>query len=480
MEEKYIVAIEPGSSKIKGALGRVDKDGGLTVLAIREVPVLESIRYGQIRNVEEVSNKIGEIIGKLEVVKAISPRRIKGVYVGLSGLSVNSTLVEQSLSYEVEKEIGSSDVEKLIELSRDSIDSDRDIYQVLPIRYVVDNTTATNPVGYVTTGSVRGYFNVVTGVKGIRSNINRVIRDRLNLDVEGYICAPTALADTILTADEKQLGCMMLDFGAETTTVLIYKKGALVYLATLPMGSRNITRDITFVSSEYLEDRAEKIKWELGVSPDEDNYEMSTDDIQQTTISKSIKARVGEIIANILAQIEYADYKASDLPSGIIITGGGARLKGFSELLSSRSRMKVRAGVLPNNISIADSSVLTSQNLDIISLLETASLDPTSCIEPATQKQTTPLSRINDSFDEIDRDPDEYNPEDDLMATRIGREDLEDDPLDENYGRNPQKKERKRPVSNEPKKPGIVDRLRARISTLLRDPEDSFDKDFDD
>lgn len=66
----------------------------------------------------------------------------------------------------------------------------------------------------------------------------------------------SAIADLVLTSDEKKLGCMLVDFGAETTTVSMYKNGTLRYFETLPLGSRNITRDI--MSLNHTEENAEQ------------------------------------------------------------------------------------------------------------------------------------------------------------------------------------------------------------------------------
>jgi cell division protein FtsA len=71
--------------------------------------------------------------------------------------------------------------------------------------------------------------------------------------VNGIILSPLAVAKHVLSYDERQLGCMLVDLGAETTTVSIYKNDALIHIATLPFGGRNITRDI--MSLNVLEER---------------------------------------------------------------------------------------------------------------------------------------------------------------------------------------------------------------------------------
>lgn len=87
-----------------------------------------------------------------------------------------------------------------------------------------------------------------------------VCDERLRLSVNDIFVRPLVEADLVLYPEEKRQGCMLVDFGADTTTVSIYKNGVLNYLSTIPMGSRNITRDITALN--YLEERAEELKIE--------------------------------------------------------------------------------------------------------------------------------------------------------------------------------------------------------------------------
>lgn len=473
MEDKYIVAIEIGSSKIKGALARIDHTGTLSVLCVKEERALNCVRYGQIRNVEEVSNKIGSIIERLQNTKLIAGTRIAGVYVGLSGATVSSTPAESSLTFDCEQEITTAEIERLVDMSTQDISSDRDIYEVLPVRFVVDNMAAPNPVGSFGS-SIRGTFTIISGARGIRSNINRVLIDRLNLSVKGYLLAPVAVADTIVTQDEKQLGCVFVDFGAETTTVAIYKKGALNYLSTLPMGSRNITRDIE--SLDYLEERAEMLKCSEGVYPDVSAQRTATSEtLAPARIINCISARAGEIIANIAAQIEYAGFKPAELTGGIILTGGGAKLKGFLDMLSKRTDMKVRMGLLPLGISLTDSSVKPSEDVDVISLLRAAARKPKECVEskvePADPAEQT--NGMNDKFDREYPETDDFD-EDDLSQTRIGQEDI-DDPLDNDYDKRKHetKKPKKQQRTQKPHSPGLLERL----ARLLKDnEEDRFDE----
>ena len=371
MEQKYIVAIEIGSSKIKGAVGSTDETGALTVIAVEEEKLVDCVRYGCIQNVEEVSNRVLRIVRSLEENSSISPRKIKGVYVGMGGRSLSASSREVQRQLPDELEITERIITQIKDEARSANMSDKDVVDVLPHSFTIDNQPATNPVG-IFGQQINANLNLLTCKPQIRRNLNRVICERLQLAINGYIVRPIALADLVLSDDEKRLGCMLVDFGAETTTVSIYKDGALHYLETIPLGSRNITRDITSIN--HLEEKAEELKKAVGcANPQEQGGKKNAvDGIDVVEINNYVQARAGEIVANIIEQIKYADYKPTDLPAGIIVVGGGAKLKGFNSLLEAQSSLKVRSGAPLGLIRITDNRIQPSDSVDVISILMSA------------------------------------------------------------------------------------------------------------
>jgi len=377
MEPRYIVAIEIGSSKIKGAVGTVEPDGTLSVIAVEEEKRVNCVRYGCIQNVDEVSYCVGKIIRCLQ--NRIYPRQIRGVYAAIGGRSLLSAVREAERHLPDEMEI----TERLIESIKDDAHTsltERNVVSVEPMEFIVDNQTIVNPVG--TFGqSIRATLNVITCKPQIIKNLDRVLIEKLQMHVCGYIVRQLAEADIVLSDDEKRLGCMLVDMGAETTTVSIYKNGSLQYLSTLPLGSRNITRDITALN--YIEERAEEIKKAVGnANPSEPTASSAAaEGIDTTEINNYVQARAGEIMANITEQLNYAGLKATDIPGGIVITGGGGKLRGFSTLLSNQTKLKVRQGLAPSSVRIADSGIKADEAVDVIAILAAASkMTPAECV----------------------------------------------------------------------------------------------------
>lgn len=478
MDDKYIVAIEIGSSKIRGALASIDTTGALNILAVQEERVADSVRYGHVKNVEEVSTKVDSICRKLENSRAIQPRKIAGVYVGLSGCTIGASLATETSRFEVDTDIDTSSIERLKGLITTVGSGDKEIYELLPYEFIVDNESTLNPVGRVGR-SIRGTFSVIAGVPSIKNNLNRVFPERLNLQVNGYIVSALAQAKMVLTPDEKQLGCMFVDFGCETTTIIIYKKGVLRYMVTLPMGSRNITRDL--VSLNHLEEHAESIKRSIGiVSPGDNASRMAGQhSIEQPELNSYISARAGEIIANVIANIEYAGLTPADLPSGIVTVGGGARLKGLSDMISSQSGMKVRMGTTPRNIRISDTSISGDDICDVVALLlAAADRNPVDCLSPVATIDYPDPHRDNGGNSHNGM----HDYEDD-GGSRIGMDDDDDDDEEEIYissrkfkGSGRREREHKKPKDSDSSPNPIITRIKEKFTKIFRDDEsDRFD-----
>ena len=299
---------------------------------------------------------------------------------------------------------------------------------------------------------------VVTCATVIKRMIRRVLSERLGLEINGYVTRPLAEGAISLTDDERRQGCMLVDFGAETTTVVIYKDGAPVYVVTLPLGSRNITLDLKKLN--YIEERAEEIKKVSGNAMGSDSPRYGADGIDYSEVNNYVHARAAEIVINILAQIEYAGLKSSDLPGGIIIVGGGARLRGFTELLAQQSKLKVRMGTIQSSVRISDPGVNPGENIDIISILAAAAkMPPAECMD-----EPEPVDEPEDGFDEGDGDEE---------GSRIGR--LDDDDPDV-FSDRPEKKKKKKVKGGDeeekPHRPSIFGSLYRKIAGIMDDDGD--------
>lgn len=370
-EFKHIAAIEISSSKIVGTVGQIGADGSLTITAYHQEENKDAVRFGIIQNPEEVANRVSRIIEQLNFSPAVAPLEIKSVFIGLSGRSLKSIPSHVEIMFPEETEI----TDKILDnLKKDAVSiaipNNLEIVEVVPRSYVVDKMDAPSPKGAVGK-SISAMFDIIVCRHDIKRNIRRAISDRLGIEIDGYIVTPLAVASTVLTDEEKRLGCMLVDFGAETTTVCIFKKGSLYYFNTIPLGGRNITRDITSLS--LLEERAEEIKIESGKAvPRETPSTLNLNGVKLSDVSNLVVARAEEIVANVIHQIFYSELKEKDLPAGIICVGGGSNLNGLLELIHQQSGLNVRTGHLPSVITSNEAKAKRLEAIEIDSIMYAA------------------------------------------------------------------------------------------------------------
>ena len=191
--------------------------------------------------------------------------------------------------------------------------------------------------------------------------------EQIKLDVAGVVVAPLALADLILTEQEKLKGCALIDFGAGVTSVTVYKDGSLAGLYVIPLGSHLITRDL--MSLGMPEKEAERVKRTYGnaIWEKDNEQQMVTVDladgqhsseIKLSDINMVVEVRSREIIENIYARMEDAGV-AKDPGYSIVIAGNGAALKNMREALSERFKMDVRYASVRKDL-IADGEMIAN------------------------------------------------------------------------------------------------------------------------
>lgn len=380
-EDRYVAAIEISSSKIVAAVGKMHPDGRLDIIATDQERGVESVRYGILQNLEETSMRMNRVIDRLQRKPVVSPRVITGLYVGLSGRSLRSITTEVEINLPDETEINDEILRRLREQAlATAIDSSLEVIDAIPRIYVVGKVETRSPKGAIG-NRIHATFDLIVCRPELRRNLQRTISDKLDININGFVVTALSTAQVILTSEEKRLGCILVDMGAETTTVSIYKEGSLRYLATLPMGGRNITRDITGLN--LLEERAEDIKLTMGNAIARDTPSaLNMNGIRMSEVNNRIVARAEEIVANIVEQLKYAGYKDSDLPAGVICIGGGSKLNGILDLLSRMVSLPVRRGQLPAYIHSEDTRIPSSEILQVASILYAgASESDAECLE---------------------------------------------------------------------------------------------------
>ncbi len=225
--------------------------------------------------------------------------------------------------------------------------SELNVIDIIPQAYLLDGVVDSNPVGTMPR-QVEAKYKVIVERADIQHNLT-ICFDSLQLTYEGII-GPLAVAEAVLTPEERSKGVVLIDFGAQTTSVCIIKNQLVSHIAILPFGSDNITKDLQQLNLDYQE--AEQWKLDKGSAiytleadeiPDQ-SEESETYKQQEFTkeASEIVVARIEEIVENIFAQISYSGIELSKLRAGIVMAGGGSRLKELEKSVKNKITLPVR------------------------------------------------------------------------------------------------------------------------------------------
>lgn len=343
--EDLYTAIDLGSATIRGMVG-TKKDGKVLPIAIAEVPTSNAIRKGVVNNMEELHNKLKVLIDRLNEQLPDKHTEIKKVYVGFGGKSL------MSRSYKINHKMDNPDGEEIsdyhINLINERVKNYRlNAHEVLDVSdpyCLVDGRVERNIKGLLCT-EFSIHFNLITTRSSNVNFIRMAIEDRLGLELEAILPSPCCEADVLLYPDAKTLGVALVNIGAGTSSVAIYKNDTLKCLRVIPFGSKNITNDLMSLHITYPE--AEKIKLE-NATPFTDAYDDETltlsspdgtrdRELKMRDVNSLVTARMKEITANVLRVIH--DFEAgARLGSGIVLAGQGALMTGFVNYLQGESK----------------------------------------------------------------------------------------------------------------------------------------------
>ena len=357
---EFIAAIELGSSKVTGIAGRKNSDGSMQVLAYAKEDSSSFIRKGIIYNLDKTAQSLTSIINKLE---GDLKNSIAKVYVGIGGQSLRTVRNVVSRDLNEETIISQELVDAICDENLEIPLVDMDILDVAPQEYKIGNNLQADPVG-VAGSHIEGRFLNIVARASIKKNLERCF-EQAKIEIADLLISPLVTANAVLSESERRSGFALIDFGADTTTISVYKNNILRFLTVLPLGGNSITRDITSMQME--EEEAERLKITFGnvMYEEEESEEAATCQLEDGSrtvelqaLNNIIEARAEEIITNVWNQIQLSGYD-DKLLSGIIITGGAANLKNLDTMLRKRSKIeKIRTARSIRNTIQTDSDLI--------------------------------------------------------------------------------------------------------------------------
>lgn len=348
----FIVVVELGTTKITGIVARQNTQGVITILASETIPSDSCVKYGVIYNIDAAAGKIKKIINLLE--NKIG-KKIGSVYVSVSGKSLRAQEHTETKLLDGNTPITITMLDGMTQQAKLNKPDFFTNYSVHESQYFLDGVADENPIGKVAT-SIEARSIIVIGPPNIRTNLKRSIEEKTSMQIKSYITGAIAAGALVVEAEDRQDGCALIDFGAGTTTVSIYKEGLLKFMKVIPFGGQTVTKDVQALGFTF--DAAEKYKIKYGKlgKHSKDGGNELTEEIDLRELNKVIQLRMDEIILNVVHQMKESGY-AEDLKAGILTIGGASQLEGLNEYLEEKAQMTVKRAT-PKRVYINNASDL--------------------------------------------------------------------------------------------------------------------------
>ena len=328
---RFVTGLDVGTENVRAVIASVNKDGKIAVVGYNEGKSA-GMRKGIPANLAGPAGAIDRMLGDAERMGGYD---VRSAFVSINGSTVISTNTEGMIAVgTVEHEIDGEDLDRVEDVAVSGrIPANRDVLDVIPLEYALDGQGGIkDPLGM---SGARLEMRACV-VSALTPNCENLKRATATADVQAERLIPSvvAAARAVLTERQKENGVAVVDFGAATTSIAIYEEGDLQYVGVIPIGSNNITNDLAIVLSVKPE-LAEEIKTRfvtgnfnsdksLTIKVGKEGKDERT--FERKEVEEVVKARLEEIFTEVRKKLKAAKYDQR-LPEGIILVGGGAKMR---------------------------------------------------------------------------------------------------------------------------------------------------------
>ncbi len=343
-----IVGLEIGTSKICAVVGEMSNDGALNIIGIGQSRS-RGVRKGEIVDSKLAEDDIRHAIAEAEQSADVE---IRNIYLGVSGGHMRG-FINRGFHPVVseDREITVEDIESVVKNAKAiNLPSENTIIHSIRQHYTVDGQDGvTDPIGKLG-ARLQVDLHVIHGNFNRLQNPIRVAKG-MQLEVEAIVFNGLASALSLLTSEQKELGALVIDFGAGTTEYAVYADGIIKHTGVLAVGGDHVTNDLAY-GLKISQGRAELLKKDKGaavVTHGDEMIELSSDhglpvkNLSRENLMRIMSMRVEEVfelIADELEELGLLNY----IRAGVFIAGGGANIEKIDELAERVFELPVTIG----------------------------------------------------------------------------------------------------------------------------------------
>jgi len=356
-----VAALDVGSSKVVCMIGRLRprppqqvltrRSHGIEIVGFGHT-VARGMKAGCVVNLGRAEEAIRQAVDAAERMAGVE---IESVVLSLSAGRPGSELFAAEIDI-VSSTISDHDIARVLAAgSRHSLRDGRAILHSLPVAYSIDGVPGVRDPRGMLASRFGVDMHVATVDIAPARNLMLAV-ERCHLDVEAMVASPYVAGLSVLADDEADLGSIVVDMGAGTTSMASFQAGRLVHLDGFTLGGHHVTMDIARGLNARVSD-AERIKTLYGsvISGGSDERDMITvpplsDEereqaqlVSRATLVNIIKPRAEETLEMVRDRLAYSPLGA-DRRGHVILTGGASQLTGLPDLAARILGRQVRIG----------------------------------------------------------------------------------------------------------------------------------------
>ena len=355
-DNRFVTGLDVGTENVRAVIASVDKDQKIAIVGVSEGKSA-GMRKGIPANLAGPAGAIDKMLGDAERMGGYD---VRSAYVSINGSTVMSTHTEGMIAVgTVEHEINGEDLDRVEDVAVSGrIPANRNVLDVIPLEYALDGQAGIkDPLG-MSGARLEMRANVISALSPNCENLKKATA---TADVQALRLVPTAVAaaKAVLTDRQKENGVAVIDLGATTTGVAVYEEGDLQYVGVVPIGSNNVTNDLAIVLAidpelaEEVKTRFITGKFHTDKSPAIKVGKHGERTFDRKEVEDVVEARLSEIFAEIRKKLKAAHYDQR-LPEGIILTGGGAKMRDIELFAKDCLDASVKIGIPEGLAGVTD------------------------------------------------------------------------------------------------------------------------------
>jgi cell division protein FtsA len=348
-KQQVAVGLDTGSSWTRCVIVSVE-DGNLRFLGYGQAPAKGWSR-GRVADAGAIADSIQYAVRDAERMARVS---VESVTAGIGGSTIQGFTSRGVYEFGRPRHIEAGDLTYAVHLaSRVRLEDDRFVLQMLPMDFILDGRAGfRNPKGAVCSRLEANVYVVTCSLTEHQSLIGAI--HQAHLAVEDTVFEPVAAGYASILPEDRVRGVMLVDIGAQGTSVVVYDGDSLLRSVGMSIGGDHYTRDLSQMLKVTFED-AQQLKEEygcaiLGLTADSSFIEIPSAEgrapreAPRRLLNEILEARAGEMFYHIRSELAKSGMEQS-LMEGAILVGGGAQLNGMCDIAEAVLNCPARNGL---------------------------------------------------------------------------------------------------------------------------------------